>query len=183
VSLRTLSDHVADICQNSIKAGASHVLLKIDETEEIFTFEVVDDAGGMPKEVLEKIYDPFYTSRDKKIRKVGLGIPFLKTAAEQTGGHLEIISEQGKGTTLSVLLYKSHIDCQPVGDLAGTFFTLITTDKSIHWEIIRADSGEEYTIDTDKLFENQTDKRLWESPQFLKIIRESLYEMEKSIKD
>lgn len=183
MSLRTLSDHVADICQNSIKAGASHVILKIDETQDVFSFEVEDNAGGMPKEVLKRIYDPFYTTRDKNIRKVGLGIPFLKTAAEITGGHLDIVSEEGKGTKLTVLLHKSHIDCQPVGDLAGTFFTLITTDKSIHWEIERTYSDEEYVIDTDKLFENQTDKRLWESPQFLKIIRESLYEMENAIKD
>jgi len=183
LSLRTLSDHVADISQNAIKAGASHVILKVDETWDVFSFKVVDNAGGMPKEVLKKIYDPFYTTRDKKIRKVGLGIPFLKTAAEITGGHLDIVSEEGKGTTLSVLLNKSHIDCQPVGDLAGTFFTLITTDKSIHWEITRSYNGEDYVIDTDKLFENQADQKLWENPSFLKIIRESLYEMEIAIKD
>ncbi|MFP4461204.1 MAG: ATP-binding protein [Thermotogota bacterium] len=183
MSLRTLSDHVADICQNSIKAGASHVILKVEETKDVFSFEVEDDAGGMPKEVLKRIYDPFFTTRDKKIRKVGLGIPFLKTAAELTGGHLDIVSEPGKGTTLSVLLRKSHIDCQPVGDLAGTFFTLITTDKSIHWEILRSYNEAQYTIDTDKLFDNQNDKKLWENPSFLKIIRESLYEMENSIKD
>lgn len=183
MSLRTLSDHVADICQNSIKAGASHVILNIDETQDVFSFKVEDNAGGMPKEVLKRIYDPFYTTRDKKIRKVGLGIPFLKTAAEITGGHLEVVSEEGIGTTLSVFLNKSHIDCQPVGDLASTFFTLITTDKSIHWEIQRIYNGEDYVINTKKLFKNQTDQKLWENPAFLKIIRESLYEMEKAIKD
>ena len=96
---------------------------------------------------------------------------------------MDIVSEQGKGTKLTAVLHKSHIDCQPVGDLAGTFFTLITTDKSIHWEIKRSYNTEDYTIDTEKLFENQTDKKLWENPSFLKIIRESLYEMENSIKD
>lgn len=183
MSLRTLSDHVADICQNSIKAGASRVILKVDETLDVFSFKVEDNAGGMPKEILKRIYDPFYTTRDKKIRKVGLGIPFLKTAAESTGGHLDIESEEGIGTTLSVLIKKSHIDCQPVGDLAGTFFTLITTDQSIHWEIKRTYNEEEYEIDTEKLFDNQADKKLWENPSFLKIIRESLYEMENAIKD
>ena len=159
------------------------MILKIEEMEDVFSFEVEDNANGMPKEVLEQIYDPFYTSRDKKIRKVGLGIPFLKSAAELTGGHLDIVSEQGKGTKLTAVLHKSHIDCQPVGDLAGTFFALITTDKSIHWEIKRSYNTEDYTIDTEKLFENQTDKKIWENPSFLKIIRESLYEMENSIKD
>ncbi|HRW35028.1 MAG TPA: ATP-binding protein [Thermotogota bacterium] len=183
MSLRTLSDHVADICQNSTKAGASHVKLKVDESDDAFFFEVQDDAGGMSKEILARIYDPFYTSRDKKIRKVGLGIPFLKSAAEQTGGWLEIVSEEGKGTKLSVRFDKSHIDCQPVGDLAGTFFTLITADQAIRWEIHRTYNEDEYDIDTETLFENQADKKLWENPSFLKIIRESLYEMEKSIKD
>ncbi len=183
MSLRTLSDHIADICQNSIKAGASFVSLDIAETQEMFVFEVLDNAGGLNKETLEKFFDPFYTSRDKKIRRVGLGIPFLKNAAEQTGGKVEIKNEEGKGLCVCATFNKSNIDCQPVGDIAETIFTLITADKSIHWKISRAYNQESYDIDTKKVFDDSNDSRLYENPSYLKILRDSLYEMEESLKD
>lgn len=183
MSLRTLSDHVADICQNSVKAGARNVELEIHEDEKKFSFKVVDDAGGMPKVFLEQIFDPFFTTRDKNIRKVGLGIPFLKAAAEQTGGKMDIVSQDGVGTMTSATFFKSNIDCQPVGDIVSTIFTLITSDKNIFWKIMREYNEEEYAIDTEKLIQNLPDRSMWENPAYMNLLRESLYEMESSIKD
>jgi len=183
LSLRTLSDHVADICQNSVKAGAHTVQLEIVEDENTFFFKVVDDAGGMPKALLDRIFDPFFTTRDKNIRRVGLGIPFLKAAAEQTGGTMNIISHEGTGTITSAKFIKTNIDCQPVGDLVGTLFTLITSDKDIFWKITRQYDGDEYVIDTEKLTQNLPDRSMWENPAYMNLLRESLYEMESSIKD
>jgi hypothetical protein len=183
VSLRTLSDHVADICQNSVKAGARTVQLEIKETENVFFFKVMDDAGGMPQAVLKQIYDPFYTTRDKNIRRVGLGIPFLKSAAEQTGGEMDIVSQEGIGTMTTAKFFKSNIDCQPVGDIVGTLFTLITSDKNTFWNITRNYNEEEYVIDTKKLMDNLPDSSMWENPAYMNLLRESLCEMESSIKD
>jgi len=52
LSLRTLSDHIADICQNAIKAGAKNIRLEIIEDSETFNFTVSDDDGGLSGEIL-----------------------------------------------------------------------------------------------------------------------------------
>lgn len=157
--------------------------LDIVETEDRFVFEVVDNAGGLSKEMLERLFDPFYTSRDKKIRRVGLGIPFLRNAAELTGGKVDIKNEEGKGLGICAAFNKSSIDCQPVGDIAETLFTLITANISIHWKILRQYNEESYDIDTQKLFDVSNDAGLYENPAYLKILGDSLHEMEKSLKD
>jgi len=116
MSLRTLSDHLVDIAQNSVKAGALKINLLIRENQNEFLFNLKDNAGGMDEETLKKVFDPFYTSRDKKIRRVGLGLPFLKFASEATGGYTHLTSKAGEGTEVESLFLKSNIDCQPVGE-------------------------------------------------------------------
>jgi hypothetical protein len=79
--------------------------------------------------------------------------------------------------------FKSNIDCQPVGDIVGTLFTLITSDKNTFWNITRNYNEEEYVIDTKKLMDNLPDSSMWENPAYMNLLRESLCEMESSIKD
>ncbi|MDD8053696.1 MAG: ATP-binding protein, partial [Thermotogota bacterium] len=74
MSMRTLADHVLDIAQNAINAGATRIRLRVEETSEIFRFHVIDNGKGMDPPTLERIFDPFYTTRDKKIRRFGLGL-------------------------------------------------------------------------------------------------------------
>ena len=66
---------------------------------------------------------PFTTTRTT--RKMGLGIPLLRMAVEQTGGSLTIESTEGVGTTVTAHFCTGHIDCPPVGDLAGTITLLL----------------------------------------------------------
>ena len=73
-----ISLHILDIVQNSIKAGADFIEVKIavhTDTKRI-RVEVNDNGRGMSKEQLAACENPFFTSRTT--RKVGLGIPFLK---------------------------------------------------------------------------------------------------------
>ena len=56
---------------------------------------------------------------------LGLGLPLLRLTAEQTGGSLDIQSTQGVGTTLTARFQRRHLDCPPLGDLAGTVALLI----------------------------------------------------------
>ena len=64
---------------------------------------------------------------------MGLGIPLLKAAAEACNGFLKITSAPGKGTPLEVEFQHSHIDRMPLGDLAGTWLTLVVSSPEIHW--------------------------------------------------
>jgi len=58
---------VHDIAENSINAKAKNVRLVIKETDEIFYFLIEDDAGGIRPDILEKIFDPFVTTRKKRL--------------------------------------------------------------------------------------------------------------------
>lgn len=60
-----------------------------------------DSGAGIPPENLEKIFEPFFTT---KTRGTGLGLAITKTIVEQHGGRIEVATEVGKGTTVTVSL-------------------------------------------------------------------------------
>lgn len=181
MSLRTLADHVLDIAQNAINAGANDISLTVEETAVLFRFRVEDNGKGMDEATIQRVFDPFYTTRNRNIRRFGLGLPFLLEASRLTGGDLELSSEKGKGTIISVSFFKSHIDCQPVGELGAVFFSLLSYSPDIRWHIRREYLKTGYDIESDlfqRLLDNPAD---FFSPIFLGQLKESLEELETSI--
>jgi signal transduction histidine kinase len=98
--MKDLSLHILDIVQNSISAGAANISIRIDENvvTDTFSIEIEDDGCGMDQQTVQKVTDPYYTSRTT--RKVGLGVPLFKQNAEMSGGTFGIESQPGKGTTV-----------------------------------------------------------------------------------
>ncbi len=133
--MKDLSLHVLDIAQNSIAAEAKviQITLYFNRGNDYFELVVKDNGKGMEKDFLLRVTDPFTTTRIT--RKVGLGIPLLKRNAELTGGSFSIYSEPGAGTILTARFIPSHIDCLPLGDLAGTFALLICSYPKINFII------------------------------------------------
>ncbi len=135
--MKELSLNVLDIAQNSVKAKAKNILIKLTETVDCLTLVIEDDGCGMSKEMVENVINPFCTTRTT--RKVGLGIPLLKLAAEQTGGSVSIqsVSEQDNpadsGTTVTAVFYKNHLDFTPLGDIVSTVTALIQGSPDIEW--------------------------------------------------
>ena len=124
--MKEISLNILDIAENSVKAKASITEILIDETSETLTLTIKDDGCGMDEETVKSVIDPFYTTR--KTRSVGLGIPLLKLACEQTGGSLDIqssVDENDHGTTLRAIFFKNHIDFTPLGDVTESIVTLI----------------------------------------------------------
>ena len=64
---------------------------------------VSDTGEGIPKEVQEKIFQPFYTTKDMG---TGLGLAISQQVIQEHGGHIEFESEPGKGTTFYLHLPK-----------------------------------------------------------------------------
>lgn len=125
--MRDLSLHILDLVQNSVRAGATLVQLRITVDEKKWiTISILDDGCGMDEELCKRVLSPFATTRTT--RKVGLGIPLMAQNARLTGGDVAIKSEVGKGTELTVTLDGSSIDCLPLGDLAGTMVSLISAN-------------------------------------------------------
>jgi anti-sigma regulatory factor (Ser/Thr protein kinase) len=131
--LKELSLHILDIAENSVNAGATKIEILVVENlnKDELIINIKDNGKGMDPEKLKNISDPFITSRTT--RKVGLGIPFLKAAAEACEGSLEITSERGVGTEVKVRFKLSHIDRMPLGDLQSTWLNLLIGYPKIHW--------------------------------------------------
>ena len=115
----TLSDHILDITENSIRAGAKLIEISVDEDSEnnLLTIEIKDDGHGMDQNTVQKVLDPFYTT--KTVRRIGLGLPLLKDAAERSGGTFQINSQENQGTTVKATFGLRHLDRQPLGGLGG----------------------------------------------------------------
>ena len=133
--MKDLSLHILDIVQNSVVANAKviQIILDINTVNDYIEFTVSDNGKGMDEEFLQRVVDPFTTTRTT--RKVGLGIPLLKQNAELTGGSFRIDSEPGVGTTLKARFVKSHIDCLPIGDLGGTITLLLCSYPDIEFKV------------------------------------------------
>ena len=95
--MRELSLNVMDIAQNSISAGASLITIRVEEDRpaDTLSISVEDNGKGMSPETVQKVIDPFYTTRTT--RSVGLGVPLFKMEAEMTGGGLRIDSQLRRG--------------------------------------------------------------------------------------
>ncbi len=134
--MREISLHLLDIAENSVAAQSHRVCIEVHENlqSDLLTASVTDDGRGMNEETAKQVLDPFYTTRTT--RKVGLGIPLLKLAAEMAEGGLSLVTESGKGTKVEAVFRHSHIDRMPLGDLAVTFLTLLVSYPHIHWVFI-----------------------------------------------
>jgi hypothetical protein len=173
--LREIALHLLDIAENSVAAGAKTVEITVEEDlqNDRLKLSVQDDGRGMDEELLKRISDPFVTSRTT--RKVGLGIPLLKAAAEACGGNLCITSAPGKGTRLEVAFQRSHIDRMPLGDLAGTLLTLVVGFPQTHWVFRYRANGADFTLDDEPIKRELKEIPLTE-PSVLAFIREMLKE-------
>ena len=65
--------------------------------------EFSDTGSGIPKSELKRIFDPFYSTK-KRGKGVGLGLSVAYGIVEQHCGSIDITSEKGRGTTVSVFL-------------------------------------------------------------------------------
>ena len=73
-----LSLNILDIAENSVKAGAplTEITVEADSAQNLLEITIRDNGCGMTEEQVQRVTDPFYTTRTT--RKVGLGVPFLR---------------------------------------------------------------------------------------------------------
>ena len=176
--MKELSLNILDIAQNSIKAQAKHLTIALTWNKSWLTVAIQDDGVGMSPEFAEQAANPFTTTRTT--RKVGMGLPLFKLAAEQTGGTFSIASHQAQfegdehGTTVSATFDTNHVDCEPLGDIASTILTLIQGNPELSLTYINSRDGEEQRLSTDEMREILGDDVPLNSPEVLAWAREFL---------
>ena len=155
--MKELSLNILDIAENSVKAGATLTEIVIDELSDTLTITIRDNGCGMSDEVEKAVINPFYTTRTT--RKVGLGIPLLKLAAEQTGGGISIESltkeeaPGSHGTTVTAKFIKGHLDFTPLGDTVSTVQTLIQGHPDVDFLYIHEKNSGRVELDTREMRE------------------------------
>ena len=153
--MKELSLNILDIAKNSVSAGASLIEISLNEDGDGWLTLAINDNGcGMTEEVLRGVTDPFYTTR--KTRKVGMGLPLLKMAAEMTGGELFITSsvkEGESGTCLKATFDTKSIDFMPVGDIISTVCILIAGSPEIDFDFADISPKREVHLKTAELRE------------------------------
>ncbi|MCL5023743.1 MAG: ATP-binding protein [Nitrospirae bacterium] len=171
--MEDLSLHILDIVENSVAAGATTVEITVEEDtgKDLLGLEIKDNGKGIDNDMIEAVTDPFFTT--KTVRRVGLGLPLLKQAAEGCEGTFSLRSDKGKGTTVSVGLRRSHIDRKPLGDMAATMIVLIAGNPETDFVFSYRKDELSYRLDTREIREELAGIPIT-SPEVLRIIREDM---------
>jgi signal transduction histidine kinase len=153
--MRDISLHLLDIIENSVRAQASviDIDIEIEIIKNQLWISIKDNGTGMDSETIELTQDPFYTTKEERVKKVGLGIPLFKHNAEISNGSFKIISLPGNGTELQAVFQFDHVDRIPLGNIADTMISVIIGHQEVDFNlslIRRTLSGEEldYNLST-----------------------------------
>ncbi len=150
--MKELSLNVLDVAKNSVKAGASLVSIILEEKDGWLNLTIADDGCGMTPDMVAAVADPFFTTRTT--RKVGMGIPLLTLAAEQTGGAVAITSRHESnhptdhGTEVVARFNMNHIDATPIGDLPATMQILIMGSPEMDFYLRHTSETLDVELDT-----------------------------------
>lgn len=99
-----VSQAFVNLIKNAYQAtqtGSVTVALRSDPT--VVRVDVRDTGQGILPQDRDRIFQPFYTTKPRG-EGVGLGLMFVKAVVEGHGGQIELTSEPGRGTTVTVLL-------------------------------------------------------------------------------
>lgn len=171
--MRELSLHILDIAENSVSAKSKNIHISVieDPATDRLAISIEDDGVGMDEEMVKKVTDPFVTSRTT--RKVGLGLSLLKENAEACNGHFQIHSVLGKGTKVDVDFQNSHIDRMPLGDLPGTWLSLLVGFPAVHW-VFRFEYNQSVFEFDDEPIKNTLQDIPLSEPEVLSYLRQEL---------
>ena len=99
-----------NLCSNAIRYNKPNgtVEVSVDKTEEGVLLQVADTGIGIPEKHQERIFERFYRvdkSRSKERGGTGLGLAIVKHIVAEHGAKMTLESEEGVGTTISVLFF------------------------------------------------------------------------------
>jgi signal transduction histidine kinase len=150
--LRELSLHILDLIENSLRAGARLIAVRIEAQPERdrLLLAVEDDGPGL-EEPEERATDPFFTTKLGK--KTGLGLSLFRFRVEQTGGRLSLQRSPLGGLAVQAELGLSHVDRSPLGDLASTLYAVVLANPQVEVRLCLRSGGREWSASSRELAE------------------------------
>jgi two-component system NtrC family sensor kinase len=85
------------------KGGIVKIRLYRDDVTETFRLEFADNGIGIPEDVMPRIFEPFYTTKDTE-RNTGLGLAVVYGNVQRCGGSIDVKSKVNEGTTFIINL-------------------------------------------------------------------------------
>jgi len=139
-----LTRALGNILQNAAEAGAKSIKVSVLPTEERGILEIVieDDGAGMDEEVMHKAWSPFFTTRG--VEHYGLGLPATMHVISQAQGHITLVSEAGKGTTVAMFMPQGQSDHKAIE--SGTVKNILLIDDNDDWAKLFAELLKETKI-------------------------------------
>lgn len=158
--MQELAMHILDIVHNSIRAEASSITVNVfcKKSEDICGFSVIDNGIGMRADVLDKVLDPFFTTRTT--RKFGLGLPLLKMTCTMCDGEFSITSSPWQKTEVIAKMKRSHLDTPPWGDLAQTWMECFHGFPTGHLIFNFDFDNHKVVVDSDEIINTIGDREL-----------------------
>ncbi|ASK31762.1 two-component sensor histidine kinase [Chryseobacterium sp. T16E-39] len=96
---------IKNLCENSVKYGASSIQVSISHLSQHLEIKVSDDGQGMEKKELKNIFEKFYRIQSNNIHNtkgLGLGLYFIQKIIEKYNGKIEVMSQLKEGTTFKI---------------------------------------------------------------------------------
>ena len=94
-----------NLLKNSLEAGKGNddleIVLSAREEKRTIKIEVSDNGPGIPREVMDNIFVPFYTTKKEGS---GIGLSLSRQIIRKHGGNMEAISSEGEGATFVISL-------------------------------------------------------------------------------
>ncbi|MEW6457325.1 MAG: HAMP domain-containing sensor histidine kinase [Acidobacteriota bacterium] len=97
-----VSQAISNLIRNSIEATREGLVsISANEKDGKIKIEIKDTGEGIKPEEIERVFDLFYSSKEKGM---GLGLPIAKKIIEAHNGKIDIKSKEGEGTTVTITL-------------------------------------------------------------------------------
>jgi len=101
--VQAVAQAVRNLVQNALDASPERSEIRVLAClkEKGWFIEIVDQGHGMPEEVLKRLGEPFFTTKEPG-KGMGLGVYLATNVMRRLGGHLEFVSQPGQGTVAQV---------------------------------------------------------------------------------
>ncbi len=94
---------LSHLIKNSVEATpeGGMIIIRVSDDDNTAVIEFSDTGNGISAEILDKIFDPMFSSKDKRF---GMGLPMVRRIVSEHMGEIDVESKEGEGTTFRIRL-------------------------------------------------------------------------------